>query len=73
MNQLMVALAHNNDKKATSCCFSPHFPYEDPEMANKVMSSLYDRILNLTKEDNGKILQCFPPNANIHYFEGRNL
>lgn len=73
MNQLMVALAHNNDKKAVACCFSPHFPYEDPEMAKKVMNSLYDRILNISKKDNGKILQCFPPNADIHYFEGRNL
>ena len=70
MNHLMRALSTYNDKNATVCTFGPHIPYENPEEAEKVMSALTDRILNLSKEDNGKILQCYPPEANIFYHEG---
>jgi len=70
MNQLMRAYSKYNNKNAIACCFAPHIPYENPESAKKVMDKITERILNLTKEDNGKILQCYPPGARIWYYEG---
>lgn len=70
MNHLARALSEFNDKDATVCVLGPHIPYENPESAEVVMKSLTHRILNITKEDNGKILQCYPPDANIFYHEG---
>ena len=70
MNQLSRALAEYNDKKATVCVMGPHIPYDEPDTAIVIMDSLTNRIMNLTKEDNGKILQCYPPDGNIFYHEG---
>ena len=70
MNQLARALAEYNNKKATVCVMGPHIPYDEPDTAIVIMDSLTNRILNLTKEDNGKILQCYPPSGNIFYHEG---
>lgn len=70
MNHLMRALSKYNDKNATVCTFGPHIPYENIEESERVMNALTDRILSLTKEDDGKILQCYPPDANIFYHEG---
>jgi NAD(P)-dependent dehydrogenase (short-subunit alcohol dehydrogenase family) len=70
MNNLARALAEYNDKKATVSLIAPHIPYDAPDTAIVIMDSLTNRILNLTKEDNGKILQCYPPNGNIWYHEG---
>lgn len=70
MNHLARSLAEYNDKKATVCVMGPHIPYEDPESAEVIMNSLSDKILSISKEDNGKILQCYPPHGNIFYHEG---
>jgi NAD(P)-dependent dehydrogenase (short-subunit alcohol dehydrogenase family) len=70
MNHLARALAEYNDKKATVSIIAPHIPYDEPDTAIVIMDSLTNRILNLTKEDNGKILQCYPPDGNIFYHEG---
>ena len=70
MNQLARALAEYNNNKATVCVMGPHIPYDEPDTAIVIMDSLTNRILNLTKEDNGKILQCYPPSGNIFYHEG---
>tara|TARA_S200002703_G_scaffold158851_3_gene170371 strand:- start:89 stop:748 length:660 start_codon:yes stop_codon:yes gene_type:complete len=70
MNHLAMALSEFNDKGAKVCIMGPHIPYEDEFMARKIMNSLTNRILNITKEDNGKILQCYPPDASIWYHEG---
>lgn len=70
MNHLARSLSEYNDKGATVCVMGPHIPYEDPDSAEIIMQSLTKRILNITKEDNGKILQCYPPDGNIFYHEG---
>lgn len=70
MNHLMRALAEYNDKGATVCTFGPHIPYDDPPTAKQVMNTLYKRMTNLTKEDNGKIIQCYPPGGHTFYHEG---
>lgn len=70
MNHLARSLAEYNDKQAKVCVMGPHIPYEDAESAEVIMESLSERILNISKEDNGKILQCYPPHGNIFYHEG---
>ena len=73
MNHLARALSEYNDRNATVCVMGPHIPYDDPPTAEIIMQSLTDRILNLSKEDNGKILQCYPPEGNIFYHEGGRI
>jgi hypothetical protein len=68
-NQMMRGYAEYNDKGVTFSVFAPHIPYEDSETAEKVMSNLYDRAINLRKEDNGKIIQFYPPEGNPHYHD----
>ena len=68
-NQMMRGYAEYNDRGVTFSVFAPHIPYEDPETAEKVMSNLYDRAINLRKEDNGKIIQFYPPEGNPHYHD----
>ena len=68
-NQMMRGYAEYNDKGVTFSVFAPHIPYEDPETAEKVMTNLYYRATNLRKEDNGKIIQFYPPEGNPHYHD----
>lgn len=71
MNHLAMALSEFNDKGAKVCIMGPHIPYdEDEEVALTIMEKLTERILNITDEDNGKILQCYPPDGRIWYHEG---
>lgn len=71
MNHLARALAEYNISKAKVCVMAPHIPYEgDKEVCKKIMDILTDKILNICSEDNGKILQCYPPDGNIFYHEG---
>ena len=68
-NQMMRGYAEYNDKGVTFSVFAPHIPYEDSETAEKVMTNLYARAINLRKEDNGKIIQFYPPEGNPHYHD----
>lgn len=70
MNHLMRALSTYNDKGVTVCTLAPHIPYEDEVMAEKIMSKLYDTVINSSSKDNGKIIQCYPPEAETFYHEG---
>jgi len=70
MNQLMRALAEYNDKNAIVCTFAPHIPYDQPDMAEKIMDKLTKYILRIHKDDTGKILQCYPPEGNMFYHTG---
>ncbi len=69
-NQLMRSFAEYNDKKATVTTFAPHIPYkESEELSIKIMDIIYDRAINLKKEDNGKIIQFYPPEGIPQYYE----
>ena len=70
MNQLMLAFAHHNDKGASCVCLAPHIPYDEPDMAKKIMKQLYDLTMSITEKDNGKIIQCYPPSGVPHIYEG---
>ena len=70
MNQLMLAFAHHNDKKATCVCLAPHIPYDEPDMAKKIMKQLYKLTMGITEKDNGRIIQCYPPSGLPHVYEG---
>lgn len=70
MNQLMLAFAHHNDKKATCVCLAPHIPYDEPDMAEKIMKQLYKLTMGITEKDNGKVIQCYPPLGLPHVYEG---
>lgn len=70
-NHLMWALSDHNDKKSTVCSIAPHFPYEDKVISNKVISSTYNKIINITSADSGKIFTCCPPLGNIFVEELR--
>ena len=70
-NYLMWALADNNDKQVTVCSIAPHFPYEDQLVTNKIISAVTDKILNINKDDTGKIFSCFPPEGKVKYEELR--
>ena len=73
MNQLAKALAKYNSHGLTVTTLAPHIPYDEPDMARKIMDTLYGKITNLTKYDSGKIIECYPPEANLNYwkFDGR--
>lgn len=60
-NHLMWALSDFNDKKTKVFSIAPHFPYEDQEMTDKIILEIYKKITNISNNDNGKILSCFPP------------
>jgi hypothetical protein len=69
-NQLMRAFAAYNDKDATVTTFAPHIPYDESiDMSVKVMDSIYNKTFNLTENDNGKIIQFYPPEGNPHYHD----
>lgn len=71
LNHLSRALAEYNTSGAKVCIMAPHIPYEDgEEISSKIMNILTEKILNILQEDNGKVLQCFPPEGNIHYYPG---
>lgn len=71
LNHLSRALAEYNDAGAKVCVMAPHIPYDEgEEMSSKIMSILSEKILNILPEDNGKVLQCFPPEGNLHYYAG---
>lgn len=71
LNHLMRALAEHNSAGAKVCVMAPHIPYdESEEMSKKVMEILSTKILNILPEDNGKVIQCFPPEGRLHYYEG---
>ena len=67
-NQLMRSFAEFNDKKSIFVTFAPHIPYdESDEVSKKIMNSIYNKTFNLTKNDNGKIIQFYPPEGKPHY------
>jgi len=69
-NQLMRSFAAYNDKKATVTTFAPHIPYdESEELSATIMDAIYDRAINLKKEDNGRIIQFYPPKGIPQYYE----
>lgn len=71
LNHLSRALAEHNSANATVCVMAPHIPYDDgEEISAKIMDILTNKILNILPEDNGKVLQCFPPEGNLHYYAG---
>lgn len=71
LNHLMRALAEHNSAEAKVCVLAPHIPYgEEDAICNLVMRNISDKILNILPEDNGKVIQCFPPEGRLHYYEG---
>lgn len=69
LNHLSRAFAECNEVGATVTTFAPHIPYDEPELAVKVMDALYNKATNLTQYDNGKIIECYPPNARLEYYK----
>ena len=59
-NHLMLGFAAHNNVGATCCSIAPHYPYEDPDKLAFVVDKVYKAMSNMSKEDNGKIIQCFP-------------
>jgi len=71
LNHLSRALAEYNSAGAKVCVMAPHIPYADgKEISAKIMTILTEKMLNILPEDNGKVLQCFPPEGNLHYYPG---
>lgn len=71
LNHLMRALAEHNSAGAKVCVMAPHIPYdESEEMSQKVMEIISTKILNILPEDSSKVIQCFPPEGRLHYYEG---
>lgn len=68
-NQMMRGYAEYNQKGSRFCVFAPHIPYEEPETAIKIMRNLYTRATKLRDEDNGKIIQFYPPDGDPHYHD----
>jgi len=57
MTHLMLGFAHHNDKGAIVSILSPHFDYNNKEQYNNVFERIHNYIMNITKEQNGKIVQ----------------
>jgi len=70
LNHLSRALAECNDAGAKVCIMAPHIPYDDgdDEITERIMNILTEKMLNILPEDNGKVLQCFPPEGRLHYY-----
>lgn len=58
-NQLMIGLAHHNDKGVIVTCAAPHFAYDNPERYKIVLDNAYEYITNLTDDANGKIREIW--------------
>lgn len=55
LNHLMLALSHHNDRAASVCCVSPHFPYDDPANCEQVMDKVTQFVLSHDHTASGKI------------------
>lgn len=69
MNHVARALSEHNTAGAVVTTLAPHIPYDEPEVAVKVMDSLYEKATNLTRYDNGKIIECYPPEGTLNYWK----
>ena len=59
LHQLMLALAHYNDKDITVSSLSPYFPYNDPEKYKTQFQHAYDYAIGHVKNINGTVHDCW--------------
>ena len=53
--QLMLGLANLNDKGAIVTAIAPYFRYDNPEVYQDTLNRACNYIVNLSKDQNGKI------------------
>lgn len=59
-NQLMIALAHHNDKGVTFTSFAPDFSYHNPKYYQETLGKVYNHVMTVGPEMNGKIVEINP-------------
>jgi nucleoside-diphosphate-sugar epimerase len=59
MIHIMLGFAHHNDKGAIASILSPHFDYDNKKHYDSVFESICKYITNITKEQNGKIVEFY--------------